>query len=94
MEFSTGQGGGSRKSRHHRVPLHGVAGTCARVDVENGAVVQVHRDEALEVYGDSLEVGLTEADPQNGNNYEGTEGQDEQGGSDGIGVQQKHIIDR
>lgn len=70
-----------------------MAGTCARVDVENGAVVQVHRDEALEVYGDSLEVGLTEAEPQNGNNYEEMEGEDEQGGSDGTGVQQKHIID-
>ena len=70
-----------------------MSGTWARVDVENGAIVQGHRDEALEVCGESLEVGLTEVDPQNGNNNEETEGHDEQVASNGIRVQQKHIID-
>lgn len=40
-----------------------MTGTWARVDIENEAIVQVHRDEVLEVCGESLEVGLTEMDP-------------------------------
>lgn len=69
-----------------------MTGTWPRVDADNGAI-QVPRDQGLEVCGESLEVGLTEVDPQNGNNYEETEGHDEQVASNDIRVQQKHIID-